>query len=361
MEIGKSKCIGFGMFTNVFWVFALGVLLAVLMGIPIRLTEGWAESPSELAALLVCGIGLAYAVLSIVDWFAQRRSLLADPLPVELDLSDRSVAAERLAALKGCGILHRQARQLLHAWSAGASGPQVATMACAQMIRVQWALAAETAAILALLAATASFRTPQVVLTLSTSLMALLILVALARFQLATHLAGYVEANLVARLGNDTPAAAGIEFAQAVAKSVDQSTSRLADAQSQLAERLAKAQDDAAARLAKTLQDVSSHIAKAQESAAAQAAKVQQEAAAMAAKAQDNVAEQLGRVSGLASSIDQIFKLQQAVDGALKGVSATDEFKATLLELKRHLSESDELLRNAAKPRTIRLVEQDNA
>jgi len=30
------------------------------------------------------------------------------------------------------------------------------------------------------------------------------------------------------------------------------------------------------------------------------------------------------------------------------------------VELKRHLAESDQLLKNAAKPRTIRLVEKDN-
>ena len=60
------------------------------------------------------------------------------------------------------------------------------------------------------------------------------------------------------------------------------------------------------------------------------------------------------------ASIDNIFNLQQAVDNTLKGVSATEEFKSTLVELKRHLAESDQLLRNAAKPRTIRLVENDN-
>ena len=80
----------------------------------------------------------------------------------------------------------------------------------------------------------------------------------------------------------------------------------------------------------------------------------------MLGKAQTEIASQLSRVTALASTIDNIFKLQQAVDGTLKGVTATEEFKSTLVELKRHLAESDQLLKNAAKPRSIRLVEKDN-
>ena len=72
------------------------------------------------------------------------------------------------------------------------------------------------------------------------------------------------------------------------------------------------------------------------------------------------MAEQLGRVTEIAASIDKIFKLQQAVDNTLKGVAVTDEFKSTLVELRRHLAESDQLLKNAAKPRAIRLVEKDS-
>ena len=37
-----------------------------------------------------------------------------------------------------------------------------------------------------------------------------------------------------------------------------------------------------------------------------------------------------------------------------------EEFKNTLLELKRHLAESDTLLKNVSKPRAIRLVETAN-
>lgn len=390
MENRKSKCSGYGMFTGVCWVIGLGIILSVAIGLPLKKSLG--DNASALAALVATGIGFAYVVLSAAEWLAQMRALKSNPLPDELDLSERSVAAERCKALTGCSTLHRHIRRLLTAWAAGASGPQVSSMAGNQMLRTMGVLAAETVAVLILLGSGAAFGAPQVLLTLGTGCMVLVTLMAIARFQLASQLAGYIESNLLARIGNDTPAAAGLEFTQVLGKAVTDSTASLATAQAKFAEQLAKVQADAAAQAAKAQTDAAAQIAKAQtdtaaqltkahSDAAAQIASAQQEAAAQAvkaqgetsaklaaaqqetaaqlAKAQDKVAEQLGRVTEIATSVDNILKLQQTVDGTIKGVTATEEFKSTLLELKRHLSESDEMLKNLAKPRSIRLVEQD--
>ena len=392
MEKSKAKCSScYGMFTGIYGVVALGVVLGVLLGLPFKPEIGY--SRSELAALLAIGIALAYAVLAALDWLVQTLALAKNPLPQDLDLSDRGVAREQVAALAGNALLQRHIRRLLIAWGAGASGPQVATMAANQMIRMLVILVGEAAFIVVLLAAAVAFYGPSALHTLGTGLMALVALIALARFQLASKTAGYIESHLLARIGNDTPAAAGAEFAQTASKSVADSMAALAAAQTKFVEQLAKSQDqavtlgakaqqEAAAQLSKAHADAAAQIAKAQTEAAAQIAKAQQESAAQIVKAQgevsakltaaqqesaaqiaktqDKVAEQLGRVSEIAASIDKIFKLQQAVDGTLKGVAVTDEFKTTLVELKRHLAESDQLLKNAAKPRTIRLVEKDN-
>ena len=392
MEKRKAKCSGgYGMFTGIYGIAGLGVLAGILLGLLFKSPDGF--RPSELAALLTTGIAIAYVVLGALDWLAQTLALAKNPLPQELDLSDRAVARERHAALSGGTLLHRHVRRLLVAWGAGASGPQVATMAANQMIRMLLLVVIEAAFILVLLVAAAGFSAPGALLTLGTGLMALVALVALARFQLAAKTAGYVESHLLARIGNDTPAAAAADFAQAAGKSAKESLAALAAAQAKFVEQLAKSQEqasalaakaqaDAAALAAKAQADASAQLAKAQAEAAAQIAKAQAEAAAQVAKAQADmtakltaaldqssakigtaqteVATQLGRVTALASSIDNVLKLQQAVDGTLKGVAVTDEFKSTLVELKRHLAESDQLLKNAAKPRTIRLVEKDN-
>jgi F0F1-type ATP synthase membrane subunit b/b' len=369
MEKQKAKCSGYGMFTGIYWVIGLGIILGALLGIPFKAEGGW--TPSSLATLLALGIALSYLVLSVLDWLVQWRSLAANPLPYDLALSDRAVAGERGTALKGGSPLQRHIRRLLAAWGAGASGPQVAAMAGSQMLRTLVILAAETGTILVLLIGSAGFEQPQQLLTLGSGLMLAVVLVSMARFQLASHLAGYIESHLLARIGNDTPAAAGVEFAQAVAKSVTDSTASLAAAQAKFAEQLSKAQEQAAALVAKAQQEAAAQVARSQQEASAQAAKVQTEmssklsatqeqAVAQLGKAQTEIATQLGRVTALASTIDNVLKLQQAVDGTLKGVAVTEEFKSTLVELKRHLAESDALLRNAAKPRSIRLVEKDN-
>lgn len=401
MEKRKVKCSGYGMFTGICGIVGLGILFGILLGIPFK-PEEWTLSDG--AAVLATGLALAYVVLAAIDWLAQTLALAKNPLPSDLDLSDRAVARERMAALTGCSLLQRHIRRLLSAWAAGASGPQVAAMAANQTFRLLSLLLAETAAILVLLVATAGFSAPGSLLTLGTGLMLLVALAGLARFQLASKTAGYIESHLLARIGNDTPAAAGVEFVQSIAKAVADSTASLSAAQAKFADQLAKvqseasaqmakAQTDAAAQMVKAQLDASTQLAKAHQEAAAPIAKAHQEAAAQVvkaqqessaqvekaqtdmaarltaaleqssaqiAKAQTEVATQLGRVTALASSIDNVLQLQQAVDGTLKGVAVTDEFKSTLVELRRHLAESDQLLKNAAKPRTIRLVEKDN-
>ena len=369
MEKRKAKCGGYGMFTGIFGIVGLGIVFGALLGIPFKSGDGFSQS--ELAALLTTGFAIAYVVLSAIDWLAQGLALSKNPLPDDLDLSDRAVARERVAALTDRSLLQRHIRRLLSAWAAGASGPQVAAMAANQMFRLLSLLVAEAFAILVLLVAAAGFTSPGTLLTLGTGLMVLVALAALARFQLAAHAAGYIESHLLARIGNDTPAAAGAEFAQSAGKSVADSMAALAAAQAKFAEQIAKSQEQATAQAVKAQQEAAAQIAKAQTEAAAQISKsqsdmsaklaaAQEQAASQLGKAQAEVATQLGRVTALAGSIDNVLKLQQTVDGTLKGVAVTEEFKSTLVELRRHLAESDALLKNAAKPRTIRLVEKDN-
>ena len=369
MEKNKAKCGGYGMFTSIFWVIGLGIILGILLGIPFKPRGVW--DLSQLAGLLASGIAFAYIVLSIVDWFIQWRALAANPLPRELDLSDRAVASERLAALKGCSPLHRHIRRLLSTWAAGASGPQVVAMEGNQMLRTLVILAAETAAILVLLIGSASFGPPPALLTLGSGFIVLVVLLAIARFQLASQLAGYIESHLMARIGNDTTAGAGIDFVQTVAKTVAdsmatlgaaqvKSTDLLVKAQNQVSAQLTKAQQDAAAQMAKTQQEASVMVAKAHDDMSAKLSSTQEQTATQLAKAQTEIATQLGRVTAIASTIDNVLKLQQSVDGTIKGITVTDQFQSMLVELRRHLAESDELLKNAAKPRSIRLVEKEN-
>ncbi len=76
-------------------------------------------------------------------------------------------------------------------------------------------------------------------------------------------------------------------------------------------------------------------------------------------EANNQLAAQLEQIATLEKEIVKILHVQETVEGAMKEVAASEEFKATLEALRTHVQESDKLLREVAKPRTIRLVESD--
>jgi hypothetical protein len=77
------------------------------------------------------------------------------------------------------------------------------------------------------------------------------------------------------------------------------------------------------------------------------------------AKATAELSAQLDKIATLGKEIDKLLHLQQATDGTIKAIASSEEFKKTLEGLRVHLEASDKLLREVAKPRTIRLVEQE--
>jgi methyl-accepting chemotaxis protein len=76
-------------------------------------------------------------------------------------------------------------------------------------------------------------------------------------------------------------------------------------------------------------------------------------------KANEALAGQLQKVAEIGADVKEVLRIQEVVDGTVKTVTATEEFKQVLEALQKHLTESDALLREAARPRTIRLVESD--
>jgi len=71
------------------------------------------------------------------------------------------------------------------------------------------------------------------------------------------------------------------------------------------------------------------------------------------------LAGQLEKIQVLEKDIQKILHVQEVVDETIKSVAAAEEFNATLVALRTHLEQSDKLLAEVAKPRTIRLVEAD--
>lgn len=125
-------------------------------------------------------------------------------------------------------------------------------------------------------------------------------------------------------------------------------------------ENAAKAIDAASAKLGEAL---TAHVQQMEKAAATnreQIGAVLAQHAESLTKASSAIAGQLDKIMQLEKEIQQILHIQQVVDGSIKAVSSAEEFKTTLVALRTHLEQSDKLVREATKPRTIRLVEQES-
>lgn len=69
------------------------------------------------------------------------------------------------------------------------------------------------------------------------------------------------------------------------------------------------------------------------------------------------LSENLSAIGDLGKNIEKMLHIQEAIDGALDTVMKTDDFQKTIARLSDHLEKSDELLKQATRPRQIQLVE----
>lgn len=111
--------------------------------------------------------------------------------------------------------------------------------------------------------------------------------------------------------------------------------------------------------LDKSLASIPGQLAKTYGEGAGQVVAAFKDHAEKVAAASQGLQAQLDRVAQLGKEIEKVLHVQQTVDGTLKAVAATEEFRKTLDVLNKHVEASDKLLREAAKPKTIRLVESD--
>lgn len=73
----------------------------------------------------------------------------------------------------------------------------------------------------------------------------------------------------------------------------------------------------------------------------------------------EKLGAQLQAIGEMGANIDKMLHVQETVERATKEVTASEEFKQTLTALRAHLESADRLLVEAAKPRTIRLIENE--
>jgi hypothetical protein len=74
--------------------------------------------------------------------------------------------------------------------------------------------------------------------------------------------------------------------------------------------------------------------------------------------AAQDISNRMDEVGKLAASIENLLRIEQAVEQALQGLAATDEFRQTLADIRKHLATTDAFCDRIDQPRVITLEEE---
>jgi Mg2+ and Co2+ transporter CorA len=171
-----------------------------------------------------------------------------------------------------------------------------------------------------------------------------------------------VFARLTAELSEKIPGTAmtAQELAEELGESIDQAFRAYVPQPSELAEALADAVGEAGKRQAEQAEALGQVLQGVGTQWKEELAAVLEAHVSSLTSANDALAAELKQISTLEQDLVNLLHVQESVEGALKQLTVSDEFKNTLDALRVHLDASDQLLREVAKPRTIRLVESDD-
>lgn len=76
-------------------------------------------------------------------------------------------------------------------------------------------------------------------------------------------------------------------------------------------------------------------------------------------KSSRTLAESLDKIALVGREIEKLLQVQKTIDATLENLAKTDDFKKTISRLADHLQHSEQIIKEATKPRSIRLVESE--
>ena len=77
-----------------------------------------------------------------------------------------------------------------------------------------------------------------------------------------------------------------------------------------------------------------------------------------AAAAASDVAKQVDTIADLGAKIKELLQIEQALERAVAGIAGAEEFQKTFVQLREHLTTTDEFCRRLSRPRVITLHEE---
>ena len=407
------------MLNNLFCQMQSGLPLVALGVLPSDLlnSDDFNARVSTIMTAVSLGFAWLYLILQAFDILVKAVALRGDPIPSILNVSDRASVKDHLATLTSKCAFTLRCRNLLEAWSSGGSARQITELAAHQSARARAPMRAGIVFVLLLLAVALGVGGQ---LWLTYGALLALGFVALARQMIVNRADSYIESHLLTKLSANIPHTAmtaadlggvlGVaidkafkdhvpqpeQAAIAMRKAVEGVISSTAGEVEKLQKMLTESQSllvqkwmnaatatttdlkDTEKALATVVTDLtnglSTNAEKMKNMLVSHTQSMEKAMGTVPSHMKTVLAEhnekfqaanaaltaQLGKIAELEKDIQKILHLQETVEGTIKGVAVSTEFKQTLIALKTHLEESDKLLREISKPKTIRLVESGN-
>lgn len=362
-------------------------------------------SVRHMISSLSLGLVGAFIVLLWLDLVVEFVSLKRDPAPEALDLADRAAVKEKMESLGVRTSASARVRHLFKSWSLGCHPRQVIGLAGFQSAQARSQLF--TGSMVALFLLLASLGRQGGLQWTMGGLLALGMSI-FARQSFLSSVDRYIECRILARLPAHIPQTAmtATELADALGTSIQSAFKNYVPQVDQMASAMRTAVEGAMQNVAASVDKLQKSVSEGQGAMAATSADLKsgltsgteqwkavlqnhtqsldkslaavpeqlartygegagqivaafKEHADKISAASQGLQAQLDRIAQLGKDIEKVLHVQQSVDDTLKAVSTSEEFRKTLETLNRHVEASDALLREAARPKTIRLVESD--
>ncbi len=329
------------------------IMLAGGVGLGFLFAKALVKEPVyPLSVSILLGVALVYLVLRWYVILNQAASFSADPLPLRQTYIPRESIASKIDRLAGNGTLVRRCRVLLSAWIQGGSAESVIALATFQSQQARGRLVAEAFFVLLLLVPCLWNSPDSMLAWLGCALLAVTYYV---HHGVLTRMDRYLETRLLALL----PDTAAVPAEEAQPRDVAAEAARFSEGlhgvNIKLDALISGLGDQIKSSLILGLQAMETSSSRSAEKMGAALSEHAQKVEASA----NALGTQLMRIAELEKSIEKILHVQEAVEATMKSVSASEETSKLFAALREHLVESDKLLREASRPRLIRLVETD--
>lgn len=352
------------------WAVGTGIFIILGIGLGFVLSKDMGGETVN-SQILALGVGFvwAYILLQLVDLLGQGLALMGSPLPEGLDLANKSKVLSDAEGLKSSPVPFARSKSLLTAWGNGLSAAQVIELAAFQSSRdkVNAGIGLGFGALI-LFASGVSADSSLLVWLAALALA----LISLAKIGIVSKTDTVLEQGILSQLPGNLPNTAMTteELASAIGSAIDQSFANYIPKPEELSaairggvEEAGKNISDQGASVAKAMESAQSGFASSLSGAGKEA--VENLSASLASQADrlertsSSLTAQIEKLTEVELKIDSLINVQKSVDHTMQAVSSTQEFKDTLNALRTHIEQSDVVLKELSKPRSITLVQED--